>query len=68
MMESTIMRTEPGHGALCPAWRRDPYEAQTAVLIEAARRLWPDAERAAWLVDADLHPGAVLATIRAGLT
>ena len=55
-----IVWPEPGHGATCPAWRRDPYEAQTLVLIEAARRQWNAAERDARLTDADADPGAVL--------
>ncbi|MBK6864096.1 MAG: hypothetical protein IPG91_11185 [Ideonella sp.] len=50
----------PGHGQQCPAWRRDPYEAQTRVLIEAARRSWTATALQAWLADADADPEAVL--------
>ena len=57
---STIVWPEPGHGSTCPAWRRDRHEAQTLVLIEAARRQWTAAERGAWLADAYADPGAVL--------
>lgn len=56
---------EPGHGATCPAWKRDPYEAQTLVHIEAVRRLWTAAERDAWLADADDDPAAVIDALRA---
>jgi hypothetical protein len=55
---------EPGRGANCPAWKRDPYEAQTLVLIEAARRLWTREQRDAWLADADTDPGAVVDVLR----
>ena len=55
---------EPGHGATCPAWKRDPCGAQTLVLIEAARRLWTAAERAAWMADADADPAAVIDVLR----
>lgn len=48
------------HAARCRAWKRVPYEAQTLVLIESARRGWTEAERDAWLADADADPGAVL--------
>jgi hypothetical protein len=55
---------EPGHGETCPAWHRDPYEAQTLVLIESARRNWSATERDAWLADADADPGAALEVLR----
>lgn len=56
----SIRWPEPGHAATCAAWRRDPYEAQTMVLIESARRNWSAIERNAWLADADADPAAVL--------
>jgi len=60
----TIVWPEPGHGATCPAWRLDPREAQSLVLIEAVRRLWTAAEREAWIADADADPSAVLDELR----
>lgn len=59
-----IVWPELGHGATCPAWHRDPFEAQTLVFIEAARRHRTSAERDAWLADADADPAAVLDVLR----
>lgn len=61
-----IVWPEPAHGANCPAWKRDPYEAQTLVLIESARRLWSRAERDAWMADADRDPLAVIDVLGGG--
>lgn len=56
----SIRWPEPGHGANCAAWKRNPFEAQVLVHIEAARRGWNATERAAWMADADADPDAVL--------
>lgn len=51
---------DPGHGATCPAWRRFTWDATAQVLVSAVANGWTEAEREAWLADADQDPAAVL--------
>ncbi len=61
-----IVWPEPGRGATCPTWRRNPADAVMAVLVAAGRGGWSDAQMHRWLADADEHPDAVLDALRAG--
>jgi len=61
-----IVWPEPGRGATCPAWRRNPAEATLAVLVAAGRGGWSDELMHQWLADADAHPEATLDVLRNG--
>jgi len=51
---------EPGYGATCAAWKRNPADAIVAVLTAAGRNGWPDKLMHQWLEDANTWPEAVL--------
>lgn len=57
---------EPGYGGTCPAWKRNPAEAITAVLAAAGRGGWADQVMHQWLADADAHPEETLDALRDG--